>query len=134
MKDCINRKKVKLILNWCIETFGTNNNINVPTFTLTKQKSIKYCGKYDYDKNHMSFYLFTHKSVKSFCETVIHEYIHYLINNPNYDYNNILAKLDEVYNTNNEIYMNHPHEKICRLMEKLYGEQCFNSLKYKLYN
>jgi len=138
MKATIDRQKVLLILDWCILRFGISKfREEFPQLRVCKSKGnssysnreLGLCGTYV--DGTITIYLATISSVKVLCETVIHEYKHYLMNDNEYD--KLEKKLIKKNPDENFIYNNHPHEKRARRMEKKWGEICFNELRYYLY-
>jgi hypothetical protein len=66
--------------------------------------------------NSITLYLRSHKIFKSLCDTLLHEYKHYLLSNCEYE--NIYNILYKKYNTDDKVYTKHPHEKLARKFAK----------------
>jgi hypothetical protein len=131
MRANVDRNKVLLILDWCIFKFGASRYSDEfpPKIRIYKSKGTDLRGTYL--DGVITVYLASNRSVKELCETVIHEYKHYLMNDDEYD---VLANIMKKRGRDKE-YMkyNHPHEKRARRMENKWGEICFNELRNKLY-
>lgn len=134
----INRNKVQQVINWCELKFGINNSkgrvkfrlYNSCGFSLSKNG---LCGECNYETNTLSIYKGSHKTMQELCCTILHEYIHYLIDKPTNDYNEIFELMQHRNFDDEYIYSNHPHEKICITTEEKYGSLCYHKLKHKLY-
>jgi len=134
--EVLDREKVLLIVDWCENKFGKSEHWKKPL----RLRVYKSEGKHviDFMKDGMrgmyyngiiSIYLASNKTVKQLCETVIHEYKHYLMNDKEYDE---LKALMKKYGDYDFVY-NHPHEKKANYAEKKWGRICYNELKSKLY-
>lgn len=134
----ISRDKVLLILDWCITKFGQSEfNKGYPKLRVYKTKGMSNYykepirGIHYPDNNIICIYLGAITSVKILCETVIHEYKHYLLDNDEYE---ALIKILKKKNYDkNTIYDKHPHERKARRSENYWGKICYSELKYKLY-
>jgi len=138
MKATIDRQKVLLILDWCITKFGISRfHDDYPELRVYKSKGMSgnknkksgLCGTYG--GGVITIYLGSNRSVRELCETVVHEYKHYLLNHDEYE--KIEKKMQMSGLTDSDLYTKHPHEKGAIRMEKKWGEICFNELRNKLY-
>lgn len=132
----IDRKKVLLILDWCIKRFGKSryqkDDLKLRVY---KSKGISNEHKTGlrgtYYKGTICIYLGSNDSVPELCKTVNHEYKHYLLSEKTWEkqYGHLVKKglSDE------DICVEHPHEKICDKFEKKWGPICYKELKHKLY-
>ena len=131
----VEREKIQLIFNWCKKKFKTSKYFEgYPRFRVYKTRGLStdkdgLRGKYE--NNQISIFLLSITSVRNLCETIIHEYKHYLLPD---DYDKIYTKLIAKYKSDNKTYKNHPHEKICCKFEKKWGIICFNEFKKEFYN
>lgn len=137
MLKTANRRKVLLILNWCISKFGKSKFWSTyPILRVYKSKGYSefygsktgVCGSYDDGNIHI--YLGSIKSYEELCRTVIHEYKHYLMNND--EYTRIERKLYKNHPDDDYVYDNHPHEKRAVKAEYKWGMVCYNELKAEL--
>lgn len=134
VKAQIDRKKVLLILDWCIMKFGMSKyHDDYPRLRLYKsagKTAIK--GNADglrgtYLDGTITIYLDSNNSVKELCETIIHEYKHYLSSVDEYD---ALTNIMKIQGKDpGSLNYNHPHEKRARRMEDKWGVICYNELK-----
>jgi hypothetical protein len=134
----IDRDKVLLVLIWCENTFGKSKyRKTYPKLRVYQSKgNSEYCDrKYGlrgcYNKGTISIFLGTTRTVREVCDTVIHEYKHYLM--PDCDYNKHIRKMKKRGHNDDYIYDHHPHEKRATRSENCWGEKCYNDLKNKLY-
>jgi len=139
MRAAIDRERVLLILNWCVFKFGASKYQDEfpPKLrlykssgrTAFKDRSEELRGTYL--NGVITIYLNSHHSIKELCETMVHEYKHYLMSDEEYE---VLEKRIKKRIKNKEyLQYNHPHEKRARHMETKWGEICFNELRNKLY-
>jgi len=142
LNERINRKKILLILNWCIKKFGKNKNhkfypklivyrSNGHSHIIKSKKISAFYGYFDEKNNKIIIFIKEHKSIYELCCTIIHEYKHYLLNDD--EYNIIKNKMIKNNNDIDDIRLNHPHEIKTRKFELKWGIVCFNELKYLLY-
>jgi hypothetical protein len=138
MRATIDRKKVLLILDWCITRFGISRfHDDYPELRVYKSrgssgyenKKSGLCGTYG--SGVITIYLGSNHSVRELCNTVIHEYKHYLLNHDEYE--KIEKKLEKSGISSEELYTKHPHEKSAVRMENKYGDICYAELRNQLY-
>jgi len=138
MRTTIDREKVLLILEWCINKFGKSkfhNKLPVLRVYKTEGKSgysdrlTGLCGTYC--DGTITIYLASNRSVRELCCTVIHEYKHYLMSEK--EFRILHKKMTERGCEYDDILRNHPHEKRAVRAENTWGDICFNELKSKLY-
>jgi hypothetical protein len=96
----IKKKHIKWMFKWCKQKFG-KSKFNPKFEVKVSHKCKDKYGVYKDDKDIITIYLNTHKSLIELCDTVIHEYTHYLQNM--YMYDVYFFK----YSRN---YYNHPYE------------------------
>lgn len=139
--EVLDREKVLLILQWCVNNFGKSRYWKKPlklrvykskgrTVTgdiITFDDGVRGC----YNKGRISIFLDTIGSAKELCETVIHEYHHYLMSDR--EYRRFEKELNEKYEDKKSAYKKHPHEIIASKAEEKWGNICFNELRNKLY-
>jgi hypothetical protein len=133
----IDRKKVLLILEWCKKKFGKSKYWEYyPFLRVYKTKGI-YCdndgdGRYGQClEGTITVFLGRHKTVLEVCNTVIHEYKHYLLSDDNF-----YLKLKELKKRGvkeNDAIRNHPDEKITKKFADKWAHVCYNELKRELY-
>jgi hypothetical protein len=137
MSANIDREKILLILEWCITKFGTSKHQNIFPPRLRVYKSYGTSGfknrkdklRGTYLEGTITIYLGSIESHQELCETVIHEYKHYLMDDDEYDKITEAQKIlgrDADY-----LFYNHPHEKRARYAEKKWGMVCYNEVKFK---
>lgn len=134
----INRKKILLILHWCINKFGKSDYNEFPKLRVYKSmgkssyvdREYGLRGLYYYTTNTINVYLGTHPSVRELCKTIIHEYKHYMLDEK--EYRKIEADLIDI--DNNYLPNKHPHEQLAIEFENQWAEQCFKELKSRLYH
>ena len=123
-------KKVKLILDWCIENFGYSKyERNVPRLLVRKKGKLNY-GQYCSNKNLITIRLEIHKSLLELCNTILHEYKHYKLSSNKYT--EIYLKLKAKGFSHYEIHQHHLHEQLCDAFASEWENQCFNNLKKQL--
>jgi hypothetical protein len=96
----IKRKHILWMFNWCEQKFGKSKFNNDFKVKISRTCWEDY-GEYDCDGKVIQVNLLPHKSFIELCDTIIHEYTHYLQNI--YMYEVYLKK----YSRN---YDNHPYE------------------------
>jgi hypothetical protein len=132
----IDRRKVLLILDWCIKRFGKSryykNDIKLKVYT-SAGTSFRNCENVfgSYSNGNIHIFLGSHSSVQKLCHTVVHEYKHYLLNEHKWDM--IYTKMIGCGMDGDDAVRKHPHEKICDKFEKKWGPICYKELKHKLY-
>jgi hypothetical protein len=96
----IQRHHVEYMLNWCFETFGTSKYYPFLKLRVFVKDQVKEdFGYLDSHKCLININVKTHKTLVALCDTVIHEFTHYL-QDPN-----LYEKFERIYK-----YDNHPHE------------------------
>ena len=125
------RNKVLQILDWCQNNFGKSKGLQFPKLRLYKSKGTSICrngsyGCYYYDSNTISIFLGPHRSNPSLCDTILHEYKHYLLGDEKY--NKIFNKLKRNGWSEQKILLIHPHEKICDKFAADHDPQCYQEV------
>jgi Zn-dependent peptidase ImmA (M78 family) len=128
------RKKVLLILNWCTHKFKKSKyNKQYPKLRVYKTKGGSYYvdlylkGYYTTDTNTITIFLGSHNSIKELCNTMIHEYKHYLLDSNEYD---ILYNLfEEKTSDHDSILEVHPHEIKCKKFATKWQDICYKDIK-----
>jgi hypothetical protein len=77
MKEHMNRKSARILLTWCRKKYGTSEFYDADSLKLTIDKSLEYKGQYCHYDNTITLNPRNHRSTLSWCNTVIHEYIHF---------------------------------------------------------
>jgi len=139
MLKTVNRRKAQLILDWCISKFGMSKFYDdYPRIRVYKSKGTSYRNKNvtnimgtQFD-GLISIYFGNIKSYKELCNTIIHEYKHYLLSDAEYIRIDKLMSL-KYKNDSYNLYYNHPHEIKARKAEKKWGGVCYESLKKELH-
>lgn len=136
----IDRKKVLLILRWCEKKFGKSEYWEYyPFLHVYKSKGRYAAGDNDikgrfgqFINGEISIFLGRHKTVKELCNTVIHEYKHYLLSED--DFQREYKKLKKLgYPEEDAWIIKHPHEKITKKFADKWAHVCYNELKHELY-
>lgn len=96
MKAIVSRYKLNKMLLWCVYKYGmTEQQDDYPEFILHRSQQYmlkryippdpedlffikKIKGEYDYSDNTIHIYSWANKDLEDFCQTMIHEYQHYL--------------------------------------------------------
>ena len=136
----IDRKKVLLILKWCEKKFGKSNYWKYYPFLHVYKTKGKYAdgefdgkGRYGHFINgEISIFLGRHKTVKELCDTVIHEYKHYLLSENEFQLEYRKLKR-QGFSEENAWINKHPHEKLTKKFAKKWSHVCYNDLKSQLY-
>jgi hypothetical protein len=138
MKKTLNRDCILLILDWCCNKFKKSKHRNVyPKLRVYKTSGMSITGFNDcgvrgtYCGGTITVYLKSIDSVLQLCETIIHEYKHYLLSEKEYE--KIQTKYLKTGMTISEVTDIHPHEKKANNFEDKWGVICFNELRNKLY-
>ena len=100
MNNSINRKHIVWMFGWCKAKFGEskfNPNFHVKVSRKEKDK----LGCYIDDQGIIQVNLNAHKSLLDLCDTVIHEYTHYLQD---------MSMYTTYFLKYNKNYNNHPYE------------------------
>lgn len=75
----ISRHDILKIAKWCKTNLGTKNSKPAPRIVFyTKKKYDGWLGMYDWDDNIIEVNRDGHRSVLDICDTMIHEWSHYL--------------------------------------------------------
>lgn len=101
MPDLISRKTAYLALEWCIQNYGPSIHNDLDTLEIGLRSKHEYLGEYDSIENIIILNPKKHKTLKDWCNTVIHEYTHFKQNGDMYD---------RYYYKYGRNYDNHPHE------------------------
>jgi hypothetical protein len=110
----IKRKDVVAMYWWCVFNFGKSKyNEELPKLTVNRTITDKF-GFYDPSNNVITICLKPHTSIANLCNTVIHEYTHYLQNMRMYDIYVFKYKRS---------YENHPYEVSANNKAKKYEKK-----------
>ena len=130
------RKKVLLILDWCIDKFGVSHyEPEYPSLSVynskgsTIDKKFFVAGTYNAATNRITIYLGSIKNYEKLCDTMLHEYKHYLLSS--LEYTKEYYKLKKKF-TDSEMHDVHPHEIECRKFGRKWNKECFDDLKKEL--
>lgn len=77
MVNRLNKRTAKLMLSWCIQKYGPSKYANVNTLLIEIDTEIAWLGQYLGQKNTILVNPKMHRSLVSWCETIIHEYTHF---------------------------------------------------------
>lgn len=77
MKEHINRKSARILLNWCKRKYGTSEFYDLCSLRVKMDESLEYRGQYCHYDNLITLNPRNHRSLISWCNTVIHEYVHF---------------------------------------------------------
>lgn len=97
MIDAINIRTAILLVEWCTQKYGPSKFANIETLTIEIDDSLIYYGEYDQEDNVIILNRKRHRSLLSWCNTIIHEYTHFTQN---------MTKYQEYRNS----YEKHPYE------------------------
>lgn len=122
--DIINNKHIitKFIdnnLEWCANTFGQNDTLNIPEIEFEwdagELRTSGLRGLYDMDENLITIRIRGHKTFCNLSKTIIHEYVHYLQPRVGNWYDRHLRRYG---------YENNPYEIEAYYIANLYGREC----------
>lgn len=100
VREYINKKSANLLLGWCIEKYGPSKYNNLKTLKIQIDPNHIHFGMYEPCQNAIILNPKRHRSLLSWCSTVIHEYTHF--------------KQDmEKYGEYRTSYEKHPYEITC---------------------
>ena len=137
MRAQFNREKVLLVLDWCINKFGKSKYwSDFPKLIVYKSMGITLdstgTGRYgQYNDGIISIYLGHNKTVRFYCNVVLHEYKHYLLNDV--EWNHKYKQLKKSGLSEEDAMFKHPHEAIANKFADKWQNECYNDLKNKLY-
>jgi uncharacterized protein YjaZ len=127
-----------IILDWCIDKFGQSKYYNSsPKLRVYQTDGHSYsdknkagnCGHYDF-KGLLTIFLGSNDSIIELCDTVLHEYKHYLMSIREYD--KLTKELIKAGCNKKKAAAKHPHEKRAVCFAKKWSPICYEELKYKL--
>lgn len=98
--DNIKRNHIIWMFDWCKEKFGKSKFNPDFTVKICRTKTDRYGCYYDLD-NYIEICPNVHDSLLNLCDTVIHEYTHYLQN---------MVMYDNYFLKHKRNYDNHPYE------------------------
>jgi hypothetical protein len=113
------RKIAKIVVKFCMETFGVSRNKFYPNTTISFKNDTGLFGVYDGVENLITIYVNECKTVSVFTSTIIHEWTHSKQNIVG-KYNKLLKKFG---------YENHPMEIEARETEKKWNRKDLNYMK-----
>lgn len=135
MRD-VNKSDINNILNWCVKKFGKSEfQKDLPKIRIYKSsgistyKSKQHLGSFGrYNSNNtIIIFLGTHRSMLELCDTIIHEYTHYLLDlNEFNEYYRMLRKI--CYNEDETLDL-HPHEVLADNRAKRWYRICYNQIR-----
>jgi len=101
------------MFDWCKSKFGESKFNNDFDVKISRKEKGKY-GCYIDDLDIIQINLNVHKSLIELCDTVIHEYTHYLQN---------MVMYDKYFLKHNRNYNNHPYEISANNKAKKYRKE-----------
>jgi len=129
------RSKILRILEWCQKNLGQKVKTHYPKLHVYNSdgssiSGFSLYGHYDNNRNIITVFLKTHKNLLSLCDTVIHEFNHFLIDQEDrYAYTKIHLKMKRAGFSEFEITKKHPHEKKCNKIANKYAQLCYMQIK-----
>lgn len=116
----IERKYILKMLEYCKQKWGKSEYHNDFPKLMVRKKTPKnegdMYGCFNYQTNIICIYINSHSSMVDICDTVVHEYTHYLQN---------MEKMYEKYMTKYyKSYMNHPYEMTAFRRGEKYKWEC----------
>lgn len=124
----IERKHIVKMLEYCQQKWGKSDYYRTFPKLRVHKKAPKYkmnmYGCFNYETNTIFIYLSNHNSMIEMCDTVIHEYTHYLQNIDGM-YNKYITKYYRTYD-------NHPYEITARNRGMRYKKECRKFVRYNL--
>ncbi len=84
MSKYVNRKSAKMLLEWCIETYGPSKYADLETLSLRLDSKMEFLGEYCPEENQIILNPKRHRSLLEWCNTFIHEYTHFRQNMDRY--------------------------------------------------
>lgn len=134
----VDRKKVLLILEWCKKKFGKSKYWEeYPLLRVYRTNGWSIDGDKKGRFGHflegeISIFLGRHRTIAELCDTVIHEYKHYLLSEDEFQLEYKKLK-KQGYSENDAWIYKHPHEKITKKFANKWGHVCYNELKHELH-
>jgi len=101
MAGLISRKTAHLTLDWCIARYGASIHNDINSLEIRLRSKLDVFGEYDSDDNVIYLNPKKHRSLRDWCNTVIHEYTHFRQN---------IDGMYTKYFEKGRTYENHPHE------------------------
>ena len=101
MPALVSRKTALLTLEWCISKYGPSIHNDLDTLDLKLTTKLEFYGEYESFDNIIYLNPKRHRSLKEWCNTVIHEYTHFRQN---------IEGMYSKYYDQGRTYENHPHE------------------------
>jgi hypothetical protein len=134
----VNRKKVLLILEWCKKKFGKSKYWkDYPQLRVYRTNGWSIDGDKKGRFGHfiggkISIFLGKHKTIMELCDTVIHEYKHYLLDEDEFllEYKKLKK---QGYSEKDALTDKHPHENMAIEFANKWGHVCYNELKHELH-
>lgn len=98
MKEHINRKTAKILVSWCKKKYGPSEFYNLRSLKVKIDDLLEYKGQYCHWDNTITLNSKSHRSLLSWCNTVIHEYVHFT------------QDMDRYHTEYGNRYKSHPYE------------------------
>ena len=121
--DCVTRKHLLAILNWCKKTLGRSKYFSIRALQIKFKSNLEFfIGIFDVEKNCIYVNPTGNENVLDFITTIIHEYVHFQQDFSKYE--EIELKLPRKRN-----YYDHPYEKEAETKAQKLKRACFKDLK-----
>jgi hypothetical protein len=101
------------MFDWCKKKFG-ESKYNSPFSIKISRKNNDVHGRYYDDLNFIQINIKQHKSFIDLCDTIIHEYTHYLQN---------MSMYDHYFSKHSRNYDNHPYEISANKKARMYCKE-----------
>lgn len=117
----LTREHIVMMLDYCKEKWGMsayqNSFPKLRVYTSNPMSGRELSGTYNPETNLICIYLNNHPSVLELCDTIIHEYTHYL--------QNIEGMYEKYMTVYYRTYDNHPYEITARNRGAKYKWECY---------
>lgn len=129
------RNKILRILKWCENNLEYKTQAPIPKLRVYKGSGssitgVAIAGCFRDDKNTISIFLRSNKNLLDLCNTVIHEFQHFILDKTRRgEYTKITIKMKKNGYSNEEIVFEHPHEKKCIKIAEENEQLCYMQIK-----
>lgn len=129
------RNKILRILKWCEDNLEYKTQTPIPKLRVYKGNGssilgFKIAGCFCDDKNTISIFLRSNKNLLDLCDTVIHEFQHFILHRARKEeYTKIKIKMKKNGFSDKEIAFEHPHEKKCTRIAEENAQLCYMQIK-----
>lgn len=98
MNSNINYRSARILLSWCKKKYGPSDHVNVNSIKIKLDPRLDAYGQYFIEKETICLNPAKHRSLVSWCNTIIHEYTH------------VKQDMHKYYSDYGNRYKSHPFE------------------------